>query len=56
MKEKDMRKIQRLNKDGTITIIEVDWNKMPCKDCEWRWSLHCPHGCWNASGQYNTYY
>lgn len=33
----------------------VPFDKLPCSKCEWRYSLHCPHGCWNADGKVNTY-
>ena len=47
--------IKRINDDGTITEIKVDWDKMPCSKCKWRYSFHCPHGCWNAKGKYIVY-
>ena len=47
--------IKRVNNDGTITEIEVDWDKLPCSKCEWRYSFHCPHNCWNEKGKYIVY-
>ena len=35
----DIRSIKRHNKDGTITTITVDWNKLPCSKCERRYHL-----------------
>lgn len=35
VKTPDWRIIERYNKDGTITKIKVDWNKIPCSTCEW---------------------
>ena len=52
---KDIRKIKKINKDGTITEIEVDWNKMPCAKCNYRYHFGCPHNCWNAKGEYCVY-
>lgn len=49
------RIVKKLNKDGTYTDIEVDWEKMPCYNCEWRWSIHCPKCDWNADGHIMVY-
>lgn len=38
----DWRIIKRYNKDGTITKLKVDWNKIPCSTCEWRYHFGCP--------------
>lgn len=55
VKTPDWRIIERYNKDGTITKIKVDWNKIPCSTCEWRYNFGCPHCEWNKDGKYNTY-
>ena len=52
---KNIVTIKRINDDGTITELNVDWDKMPCSKCEWRYSFHCPHGCWNEKGKYIVY-
>lgn len=51
----DWRIIERYNKDGTLTKLKVDWNKIPCSTCEWRYHFGCPHCEWNRDGKYNTY-
>ena len=56
VKTPDWRIIERYNKDGTITKIKVDWNKIPCSTCEWRYHFGCPHCEWNKDGKYNTYW
>lgn len=49
------RIIQKEESDGTIKEIEVDFDKLPCAKCEWRWSIHCPKCDWNKDGKINTY-
>ena len=49
------RILKKINKDGTHTEIEVDWDKMPCSKCEWRWSMHCPKCEWNKDGHVIVY-
>ena len=34
---------------------KVPLEKLPCNKCEWRYSIHCPKGCWNKDGKYNVY-
>lgn len=51
----NIRKIQKISKDGTVKEITVDFDKLPCAKCEWRWSIHCPKCEWNAKGEYNVY-
>lgn len=42
--------------NGTIKEIVVDWNQLPCKDCEARYALCCPRQqCWNKDGKYMIY-
>lgn len=48
-------KIKKVEKDGTIKEITVDWNKMPCSKCEWRYHFGCPHCEWNRDGKYIVY-
>ena len=50
----DIREIKILKNDKYITI-KVDWNKMPCKNCEWRYSMHCPHFDWCKKSNICTY-
>ena len=50
----DMREIKILKNDKYIKI-KVDWNKMPCKNCEWRYSMHCPHFDWCKKSNICTY-
>ena len=47
--------IKKINKDGSISVLEVDWEKMPCFKCEWRWSMHCPKCDWNKDGHVVVY-
>ena len=47
--------IKLINDDSTITEIKVDWDKIHCSKCKWRYSFHCPHGCWNEKGKYIVY-
>ena len=54
-KTADIRSIKRHNKDGTITTITVDWNKLPCGKCERRYRFTCPKDCWNKKGEYDVY-
>ena len=54
-KTADIRSIKRHNKDGTITTITVDWNKLPCSHCERRYHLTCAKDCWNKKGEYDVY-
>ena len=42
------RILKKRNKDGTYSKIEVDWDKMPCSKCDWRYSMHCPKCEWNS--------
>ena len=55
VKTPDWRIIERYNKDGTITKIKVDWNKIPCSTCEWRYHFGCPHCEWNKDGKYGEH-
>ena len=52
----DFRDIKKLNKDGTFTIIKVDWNKLPCSKCDRRYHMTCPKDYWNRKGEYCVYY
>ena len=48
--------IDKLEKDGTIKKVKVDFNKLPCDTCERNGHLCCPKpNCWNSKGQYNIY-
>lgn len=35
--------------------IKIDIEKLPCKKCEWRWSMHCPKCEWNKNGDFCVY-
>ena len=48
-------KMQTINTAGKIKELKADFEKLPCKDCEWRWSICCPKCDWNKEGKYNTY-
>ena len=52
--EKDIRIIYKQTDNGFVPIT-VDWNKMPCKNCEWRYAYVCPQCQWNKDGKYLTY-
>ena len=42
--------------NGKLKEIVVDWNQLPCKDCEARYSLCCPRPqCLNKDGKYMIY-
>ena len=41
--------------DGKITDTNINFEKLPCLNCEWRWSIHCPKCKWNEDGKYCTY-
>lgn len=42
--------------NGKLKQIVVDWDKMPCKTCDRRWTMCCPKGdCWNCKGEYGVY-
>ncbi len=51
----DLREIKKVEKDGSEKKILVDWDKMPCAKCEWRYSMHCPKCEWNKKGEYKVY-
>lgn len=54
--EKDIRKIKEIDKNGNIVkTITVDWNKLPCSKCPFRFHFGCPHDCWNKEGKYVVY-
>lgn len=56
MSEKpNLRTIKKIEKDGTIKEITVDWDKLPCSKCEWRYHFACPHCEWNKDGRYIVY-
>lgn len=49
------RKIYK-EENGKLKPIEVDWDKMPCKNCDRYWTFCCPKGdCWNHKGKYIIY-
>lgn len=55
-KEKDLRKIKRIDKDGEIIEVIVEWRKLPCSKCERRYHFCCPKpDCWNKDGKYCIY-
>lgn len=41
--------------NGETKEIKVDWEKMPCYKCEWRYSIFCPKCDWNRDGHCNVY-
>ena len=42
--------------NGKLKPIEVDWDKIPCKNCDRRWALCCPKSnCWNRDAKYGVY-
>ena len=51
----DFRDIKKLNKDGTFTIIRVDWNKLPYNKCDRRYHITCLKDYWNRKGEYCVY-
>ena len=51
----DLRKIVKKEKNGELKEILVDWEKMPCAKCEWRYTLDCPQCEWNRNGDYYVY-
>lgn len=48
-----MKKIKKIyiNINGKL----VDFAKLPCAKCEYRYSYVCPQCNWNKDGKYNTY-
>ena len=49
----NIRKIKKIEKDGTIKEITVDWDKLPCAKCDRRYHFCCPKpDCWNK--KHNT--
>lgn len=34
---------------------EIDVSKLPCKNCKWRYSTHCPKCKWNQKGDVKVY-
>lgn len=49
-----------INDDKNNTLININGKKiplekLPCWDCEWRYSIHCPKCEWNKDGKYNVY-
>ena len=54
-KNQDLRKIKKINKNGEITEITVDWNKLPCAKCSFRFHFGCPNDCWDKEGKYCVY-
>lgn len=54
--DKDIRQIKKINADGSITEVTVDWNKLPCRKCDRRYHFCCPKpDCWNKNGEYCVY-
>ena len=39
----------------TIPKKEIDTSKLPCANCEWRYSIHCPKCEWNKKGNVKVY-
>ena len=37
----NIRKIKKIEKDGTIKEITVDWDKLPCAKCDRRYHFCC---------------
>ena len=51
-----MRNIKKIEKDGTIKEITVDWDKLPCSKCDRRYHFWCPKpDCWNKKAEYEVY-
>ena len=47
---------KKINADGSITEVTVDWNKLPCRKCDRRYHFCCPKSdCWNKKGEYCVY-
>ena len=41
----DFRDIKKLNKDGTFTIIRVNWNKLPYSKYDRSYHMTCSKDC-----------
>ena len=51
-----MRNIKKIEKDGTIKEITVDWDKLSCSKFDIRYYFCCPKpDCWNKKGEYEVY-
>lgn len=47
--------IKKIEKDGTIKRITVDFNKLPCAKCNFYGHFCCPHCDWNKDCKYIVY-
>ena len=51
--DRNIRKINEMNADDSLSEITTDWNKMSCRKCERRYHFCCPKpDYWNKKGEY----
>lgn len=54
-KEPNLINIKKIEKDGTVKRITVDFNKLPCAKCNFYGHFCCPHCDWNKDCKYIVY-
>lgn len=53
MEKIDPKNIEEKYKEGKEPHVDI--SKLPCWNCFWRYSLHCPRCEWNKDGKVNVY-